>query len=276
VIETLALVRDTFRESFARKIFWGFLGCSTALILVFLLALHIDLVEGAMAAVSVFGQSVDRGRLVEVDTVVKKLLGGVAAFLFSAGLFLSVFASAGLIPTVFEPGRIELLLSKPVSRTRLLLGRYLGTLAVIAANMAYLVLGVWIVLGAKTGVWHWSFLLSAALTVFCFAVILTIVLLVAVLSSSPALATMVAFFFLIVSPVLAQHARLAPLFNTQWPRDVVQGLYYLFPKVYDMGNMSRLALIERSVSSWIPLWSSAAFAVVTLAAGLWVFSRKDY
>ena len=274
--QTWALVRDTFRESFARKIFWGFLGCSTALILVFLLALHIDLVEGAMAAVSIFGQSVDRGRLVEVDTVVRKLLGGVAAFLFSAGLFLSVFAAAGLIPTVFEPGRIELLLSKPVTRTRLLLGRYLGTLAVIAANMAYLVLGVWIVLGAKTGVWHWRFLLSAVLTVFCFAVMLTIVLLVAVLSSSPALATMVAFFFLIISPVLAQHAKLAPLFNAQWPRDVVKTLYYLFPKVYDMGNLARLALIERSVGSWMPLWSSAAFAAVTLAAGLWVFSRKDY
>ena len=26
-IQTLALVRDTFRESFARKIFWGFLAC---------------------------------------------------------------------------------------------------------------------------------------------------------------------------------------------------------------------------------------------------------
>ena len=29
-IVTLALVWDTFREAFARKIFWGFFGCSTA------------------------------------------------------------------------------------------------------------------------------------------------------------------------------------------------------------------------------------------------------
>src|SRR5579884_4406630 len=101
-----ALVGDTFRESLARKIFWGFLGCSTLLILFFLLALNIDIVEGAWAAVSIFGQETRRG-LVNVDLLVRRVLGGVAAFLFTAGLFLAIFASAGLIPTVFEPGRIE-------------------------------------------------------------------------------------------------------------------------------------------------------------------------
>ena len=39
---TLALVRDTFREAFARKIFWGFFGCSTALILFFIFIMRID------------------------------------------------------------------------------------------------------------------------------------------------------------------------------------------------------------------------------------------
>ena len=91
-IQTLVLVRDTFRESFARKIFWGFLGCSTALILLLLVALNIDLVEGALAVVSLFGQEVNNGRLVDVELMVRRTLGGVAAFLFTAGLFLSVFA----------------------------------------------------------------------------------------------------------------------------------------------------------------------------------------
>ncbi len=275
-VQTLALIRDTFRESFARKIFWGFLGCSTALILFFLLAMNIDLVEGAMAAVTIFGQQVDRGRLMDVDKLVRQTLGGVAAFLFTAGLFLSIFASAGLIPTVFEPGRIELLLSKPVNRAHLLSGRYLGTLAVIGANMFYLVVGVWTVLGLKTGIWYGAFLFSAVLAVFAFAVLLTVVLLVAVLSNSAVLATMVAYFFLIISPILAQHEKLAPLFRRQWARDLMEGLYYAFPKVYDLGNLSRLAMQNRSLDNWMPVWSSAAFGGVMLAAALWAFRRKDY
>ena len=47
---TGALVADTFRESLSRKIFWGFFGCSTVLMLLFLLVLNIDIVEGGVAA----------------------------------------------------------------------------------------------------------------------------------------------------------------------------------------------------------------------------------
>jgi len=275
-MQTLALVRDTFRESFARKIFWGFFGCSTALILFFVLALNIDLVEGAMAAISIFGKEVDGGQLMNVERMVRRILGIVAAFLFTAGLFLSVLASAGLIPTMFEPGRIELLLSKPVSRARLLAGRYLGTLAVIGANMIYLVLGVWLVLGIKTGIWNTNFLLAAAVALFAFAVMLTVVLVVAVLSNSAVLATMVAFFFVLISPLLAQHERIRPLFRRPWARDTAEVLYYLFPKYYDLGNASRLMMENRGFDNWMAVWSSAAFAAVMLTAGLWAFARKDY
>src|SRR5215471_6396015 len=153
-IVTLALVRDTFREAFARKIFWGFFGCSTAVILFFIFLMKIDVVEGALATVSLFGKEL---RPQEVRDVVLGVQGALAAFLYGFGLFLAVFASAGLIPTVFEPGRIELLLSKPVRRYHILLGRYLGNLLVIAFNMFYLVIAVWVILGIKTDIWTYQF-----------------------------------------------------------------------------------------------------------------------
>jgi len=45
---TAALIRDTFREAFARKIFWGFFGCATAIILffIFLVIFVVALVTG--------------------------------------------------------------------------------------------------------------------------------------------------------------------------------------------------------------------------------------
>ena len=75
--------------------------------------------------------------------------GGIAAFLYTWGMFLAVFASAGLIPSVLEPGRIELLLSKPVSRTHILLGRFAGNVLVVSRNITFLVLGVWTILGVQ-------------------------------------------------------------------------------------------------------------------------------
>src|SRR5579862_3019213 len=229
---TGALVRDTFREAFARKIFWGFAGCSTALILFFLFIMKIDVVEGAVATVSSFGKTSDTQ---DVGRLVREVHGGLAAFLFTAGMFLSVFASAGLIPTVFEPGRIELLLSKPVARHHILLGRYLGNLLVVAANIFYLVIAVWLIFGIKTGVWTFGFLWSSVLTVFVFGVLLTVVLLIGVLWESAVVATMVTFGILLLSPILAQKHTIERLLTSEWSRNVVRGLYYVLPKVFDLG-----------------------------------------
>ena len=272
-IATLALVRDTFREAFARKIFWGFFGCSTAVILFFIFLMKIDVVEGALATVSLFGKEM---RAQEVENIVRGVQGALAAFLYGFGLFLAVFASAGLIPTIFEPGRIELLLSKPVSRYHILLGRYLGNLLVIAFNMLYLVLSVWIILGIKTDIWTHQFLYSAGLTIFVFAVLLTIVVLIAVLSESAVLSTMVTFGVMIAGLIVAQKSTIERLLTSEWSRNVVRVLYYTLPKVWDLGNIGRKLVTGVPIEDWMPVWSSALFGVAVLGAGLLVFSRRNY
>src|ERR1700754_5220661 len=169
--KTLALITDTFREAFARRIFWGFFGCCTALLLFLVFIMRVDVVQGALATITIFGQTSPAR---DVQNLVAGTQTVIAMVLYFAGMALAVFASAGLVSAVFEPGRIELLLSKPVSRTRILLGRYLGNLLVVAANIVYLILGSWIVFGAKTGFWGLGFLLSSVFTTFVFAVLLAV------------------------------------------------------------------------------------------------------
>src|SRR5271154_3330968 len=175
---TWALVEDTFREAFARKIFWVLFGLSTLMILFFLFLLKIDIVAGAIATVSLFGQQTRDNP--DVNRMVRGVYGGIATFLYTFGMFLAVFASSGLVPSVLEPGRIELLLSKPLSRTHLLLGRFAGNILVVFANSTYLVLGVWTILGLKTGIWSPVFLVAIATTTFIFAVLLSVVVLIGV------------------------------------------------------------------------------------------------
>src|SRR3984957_3124214 len=257
-IATAALVRDTFREAFARKIFWGFFGCSTAVILFFLFLMKIDVVEGAMATISLFGKE---SRAQDVTNVVRTVQGALAAFLYGFGLFLAVFASSGLIPTIFEPGRIELLLSKPVGRHHILLGRYLGNVLVIAFNMLYLVVSVWLILGIKTDIWTYQFLYSTGLTIFVFAVLLTIVVLIAILWESAVLATMVTFGVMIIGLIVAQKSLLERLLTSEWSRNVVRVLYYALPKVMDLGNIGRKLTMGIPVEDWMPLWSTALFGI---------------
>ena len=270
---TVALVNDTFREAFSRKIFWGFLGCSTLLILFFLFILRVDVVQGALATMSLFGNT---SRAQDVQKLVRQVHAAIAAFLFTAGMFLAIFASAGLIPSVFEPGRIELLLSKPIERHQILLGRYIGNLLVIAANVCYLVPAVWVILGLKTGIWTYGFLWSSAFTIFVFAILLTVVLLIGVLWESAAIATMVSFGLILVSPILAQKSLLERLLSSEISRNVVRVLYYVLPKVFDLGRITRELVLGNSITSWMPIWSSALFGFVIFSASLIAFSRRDY
>lgn len=271
---TAALIRDTFREAFARKVFWGLFGLSTALILFFLFLLKIDVVQGAVATVSLFGQQT--GREMDVTRLVRGAHAGIASFLYGAAMFLAVFASAGLIPTIFEPGRIELLLSKPVSRAHLLLGRYAGNILVIGLNVAYLALGVWLIFGWKTGVWNSTFLGVIATTVFMFAVLLSVVVFVSVLSESAALATMVAFALMILSPILAQKSLAERLLSSEWSRNVWRVLYWVVPKVFEVGRINMDMVQGRPIGGYTPVWTSAVFAAAVLAAGLYSFSRRNF
>jgi len=271
---TAALIRDTFREAFARKIFWGLFALSTLMILFFLFLLKIDLVEGAMATVSLFGATSSRTR--DVDSLVRGVYGGIATFLYTWGMFLAVFASAGLIPSVLEPGRIELLLSKPVSRTHILLGRYAGNVLVISCNVIFLVLGVWTILGVKTGIWSKTFLVSIATSIFIFAVLLTVVVLIGVLFESAALATMITVGLMIMSPILAQTSTMLRLLSSEWSRQIWRTLYYTFPKVYDLGKMTLDAIQSQTFEGYMPIWTSALFAVVMLSAALAIFARRDF
>jgi ABC-2 type transport system permease protein len=271
---TAALVRDTFREAFARKVFWGLFGISTALILFFVFIMRIDVVQGALATVSLFGQT--SGHQVEVGRLVRQVHASIATFLYTVAMFLAVFASAGLVPTVFEPGRIVLMLSKPVSRLHILLGRYLGNLLVVALNVAYLVVGVWLVFGSKTGVWNSNFLGVIGTTTFMFAVLLAVVVLVSVLTESSAVATMVPVGLMVISPILAQRSIAEKLLSSEWARQLWRALYWIFPKVFDIGRINMDAVMGRPIDSLMPFWTSAAFAAGVLALGLYAFSRRDY
>jgi ABC-2 type transport system permease protein len=271
---SVALIVDTFREALARKIFWGLFGLSTLMILFFLFIMKIDVVEGATATMSLFGRT--NGRSVDVNQMITNVFGGIATFLYTWGMFLAVFASAGLIPSVLEPGRIELILSKPVSRVHILLGRYVGNIAVVGCNIAYLVLGVWLILSVKTGIWRPAFLWSILTTLFVFAVLLTVVVLVGVLFESTALSTMVTVGIMILSPILAQTSTMMKLLSSETYRNIWRFFYNVLPKVYDMGSMTLSIVKQQQVTNLAPIWSSALFGVAILAAAIYMFNRRDF
>ncbi len=147
---------------------------------------------------------------------------------------------------------------------------------VVGLNMFYPVLAVWIIFGVKTGIWTPGFLWGSLLTVFMFAVYLSVILLVGVLWESAVVSTMVTFAIIIISIILFNKSALERLLSSEWSRDAVRFFYYLLPKVVDIGRMLARIVQQQPVDDWMPLWSTALFGIACLGGGLWIFQRRNF
>ena len=270
----IALIQDTFAEARARWLFRGLLGLSTLLICIFLFALNVDLAQGAISFMNVSSTS---RPVFDIRKFVNVSYSWVSISLYIWGTFLAIFASSGLIPSVLEPGRIALLLSKPLTRTTLLLGRYLGNLLVVTVNHVYLIGSIWLILGFKTHIWEPRFLLAIPITLFIFAVLLAAVVFIGVVSESSALSVMVAVALMLISTILAQRDNVVRILSSQWSRDLWLAFYWIIPKVFDLGAaMKQIILYDHQVDWWTPVWTSALFGALTLWVSIQLFRRKDF
>jgi len=70
-VKTWALVADTWREALARKTLLGFAGASTLFLLTVAFALDLDIVQGSLAAATLFGHALEmRGGPAAIGEVV--------------------------------------------------------------------------------------------------------------------------------------------------------------------------------------------------------------
>ena len=89
-------------------------------------------------------------------------------------------------------------------------------------------------------------------------------------------ATMVTFGMIILSIILYNKTTIERLLSSEWSRDIVRGLYYLLPKVVDIGQILGRIVQEKPIESWMPLWSTALFGMACLGSGLWLFQRRNF
>jgi ABC-type transport system involved in multi-copper enzyme maturation permease subunit len=269
-----ALIADTFQEARARWLFWGLFALSTLLLLLFLFVLQVDVAAGAISALGV--QSTVR-RIYSIQRFVTLSYSWVCVALYIFGTFLAIFASAGLIPGVLEAGRISLLLSKPIGRTTLLLGRYCGNLLIVVLNTVYMVTGVWLIFAYKTNIWDYRFLLAIPLMIFIFAVLLCVVVFVGVISESAALSVMIPVALSLMSALLAQHQFMMKVLDSEWSRDLWMGIYWIVPKVFDLGKALHYWILLGQETDWLtPIWTSAVFGFVVLISSIVIFRKRDF
>ncbi|MFQ5636544.1 MAG: hypothetical protein ACE5IR_00940 [bacterium] len=201
------------------------------------------------------------------------IASGVA---FSAGIFLSIFATANLVPRFLEKGAIELILSKPLSRPLIFISRFLGAQSIVAFNVTYLIAGTWLVLSIKTGIWYWPFLYSVPMVMIAFAIIYALMAFVGVTTRSTGVTIMVAYLVLFFSPFLVQKDRIYALLSNKSYDYILEGLYHVMPKIHELSLINHSLVKNLPVEDWSALWTSSLAGMFVLFFAVIIFSKKNF
>jgi len=145
----LLITLFTLREALARKIFVIFFIVSSLVIAGF--GIGFALFDYSSYVQIKIGKLTEQAILAEILNGIKGMIVGP---LFAGGLLLSIFSTAGIISYLLEKGNIDLFLSKPISRTQLILGKYFGGITIVFINVAYAIIGLWFLIGFKFDSWE--------------------------------------------------------------------------------------------------------------------------
>ena len=131
-----------------------------------------------------------------LQPIVDQVLANVLRYLVGvAAVFISILVTAAMIPHAFEAGAIDLLLSKPVTRSLLFLVKFFGGCIFILLNSTYFIVGIWLIFGTRLGMWNHSILWCIPILLFQFIVYYSVSAWAAVQWKSPIVSVVITFLF---------------------------------------------------------------------------------
>ena len=240
-------------------------------------------------AVLLIGSSYLIGQLTAgQDVKIIKDLGLAATSVF--GLFISIFIGIGLVSKEVERRSIYALLSKPVSRSQFIVGKYAGLVLTLAVNVSVMAIALYVILAYM--VWTepptiragWDApgmdpaLLKAVFLIFIELMLVTAIALFFSTFSTPILSAALTFGFYIVGHFNADLKNFEKVVSSRAAAQLARGAYHVLP---DLSAFD----VKTEVVHGLPvtlgyMGSTAAYGLAYIAALLlvstFIFSRRDF
>jgi ABC-type transport system involved in multi-copper enzyme maturation permease subunit len=255
--QTLAIVRNTFREAVRDRVLYN-------LILFALLLIGSAIFVGELSG----GQ--------EAKIVID--LGLSAMLLF--GAFIAIFVGVGLVHKEIERRTLYAILSKPIGRGQFLFGKYLGLNLTLLVNIVVMGIGVVLALlytrrSLDPLVWK---IWPAILLIYFELLIVTAIALVFSSFSSPALSALLSFFIFVIGHFSSDLKALSESVASIPARWLFRVLYYLLP------NFSNFSAITATAHGATPdartvagaMLYGALYVGVLLSLAALVFRRRNF
>lgn len=274
----LAIAAALLREAASRKWFLG-MALVIALALVTLgFTLKMEVVDGALAATRLFGDLLSSD-VRSAEVALRPIYKAVSYVIFYGGLAFGVVSCADFGPSLLSPGRIEHLLALPVRRWELLLGTFLGVLALSTIGALFGATGFTLLFSVKTQTFTLRPIVAALLASATFTALYGGMLVSALFVRSASLSAAVGGGLFAAGIIAGYRAELAPMFESGLARGAFEAVTLLLPRVSTLADQAaRIAgsepvdpvALARLVAGLV------VFGLATLAAGIYRFDRQDY
>ena len=309
------LIVDSVRESLDRKIFWVMVVIALMVVLSMLsMGFETDRVSylfGAFEhATNFYNPSSDMGRSRIIGLVVHMV---TSIFLGWIGIILMIIATAGMFPSMMQRGQIDVPLSKPISRSRLFLYKYLCGMVFAFLQATIFVVLSFLVMGFRWHVWVPTYLLCIPLMVLLFSYLYCVSVLVSVKTGSTVAAILLTIgaWFVFACPQIARdtfeqypelqkHERAFRIIKVaSWVPPKTGHIQYLAARwtgagtSFDVFPASMMGDTSQSeadqfanarkhekqlleISPLQSIGSSLAFEAVVVMLAMWIFCRRDF
>jgi Cu-processing system permease protein len=274
----LHIATDVVREAFARRTMLALFIAIGLFLALLTFALNLEVVEGALAAGRLFGQDMNDA-IVPVDVALGGLFEIMSSFIFYVGLVFGIVATADIAPKMLAPGRVELLLSLPVRRAELIVGTYLGVVAVALISTAFAIGGTALVLAVKADYVTAAPVWGAAVAVLGFMAIYGVMLAATVFVRSAALSAGCGLGLYIAGLATNNREGFLGWFEEGFVRTLLSILIAPLPRLGELASFGAAGASGKAMEASVVMpviGGVLIFATGAVVVAIWRVSGKDY
>jgi len=260
-----AILYDTFLEIRSGKIIWLYAAVMVVLVLVFSL----------FPSIKIDGTGLD-----DINLLSPEMASDMIAFFFNGFfgfvIFLMVFGSAWLLPSYLNKGRIELVLSKPIDRFKLLSMKFLAVYLIKSLILIAMSVPIWIVLSIRLDNFSGYFFIGLLYGCLQFLAVYVIVFAFGLFGRSGALAVMGYFIVGIVTGLLSNREVVYNFLGDSVWKTIIDIVYYILPKLNEMDANFKPLMTGEGFIDTFSIYTTFGFSAVLFLLTLLIFKKRDY
>ena len=181
--QTLAIFHDAYRELNAKKLFWFVLIISGIVVIAFA---GTGINERGITLFGIEFQMEVNTSIISKAMWYKTLFSqlGIGFWLTWCAMTLALVSTASIVPEFIAGGSIDLYLSRPISRIRLFLTKYVSGLLFVGLQVGVFALACFLVIGVRGGAWEPKVFLAIPLVLLVFSYLFCICVLFGLITRS--------------------------------------------------------------------------------------------